>query len=134
MEMPNSKTKSDSGSVLVAAVIMTAVIALVLGSYLTLLASRNRITMRSQSWNEAVPVLEAGLEEAFTHLHNDASVSLAGNGWTAVGAGSNIVYQKTRYFTNTGFFNDKSYFVATISNATTATPVIYSQGYVPAPL
>jgi len=132
MKIP--KAKSNSGSVLVTALVMSAMLTLILASYLVLLASRNRITMRSQSWNEAVPVLEAGLEEAFTHLHNDGSVSLAGNGWSAVIINSNLVYQKTRYFTNTGFFNDKSYFVATISNATTATPVIYSQGYVPAPL
>src|SRR6267154_4351340 len=134
MEIPNSKTKFDSGSVLVAAVVMSAVIALVLGSYLTVLASRNRITMRSQSWNEAVPVVEAGLEEAFTHLQSDGSGSLAANGWSAVMINSSLVYQKTRHFTNTGFFNDKSYYVVTLSNATTGSPVIYSQGYVPAPL
>src|SRR6267154_165106 len=134
MEIPNSKTKFDSGSVLVAAVVMSAVIALVLGSYLTVLASRNRITMRSQSWNEAVPVVEAGLEEAFTHLQSDGSGALANNGWSAVLINSNSVYQKTRYFTNSSFFNDKSYYVVTISNAASAGPVIYSQGFVPAPL
>src|SRR5258708_25977300 len=111
---------------------MSAVLVIVLGSYLTLLASRNRITMRSQAWNEAVPVLEAGIEEAFTHLYDDTG-SLTANGWSAVSINSHLVYQKPRYFTNTSFFNDKSYYVVTISNATTTQPVIYCQGCVPAP-
>src|SRR6266852_1026300 len=100
MKIPNAK--SDSGSVLVTALVMSAVIALILGSYLTLLASRNRITMRSQAWNEAIPVLEAGIEEAFAHLHNDTG-TLTANGWSAVLINSNLVYQKSRYFTNTSF-------------------------------
>src|SRR5260370_41325531 len=116
MKIPDTKTKSDSGSVLVAALIMSAVLAIILGSYLTLLSSRNRITQRSQAWNEAIPVLEAGLEEAFTHLYDDSG-SPAANGWSAVLINSNLVYQKTRYFTNTSFFNDQSYYVVTISNA-----------------
>jgi hypothetical protein len=133
MTIPDTKTKSDSGSVLVVALVMSTVLAIILGSYLTLVASRNRITMRSQAWNEAIPVLEAGIEEGFTHLYDDSG-SLANNGWSAVLINSNLVYQKTRYFTNNSFFNDKSYCVVTLSNAVTTQPVIYSQGFVPAPL
>ena len=131
MKIP--KTKSDSGSVLVTALIMSAVITLVLGSYLTVLSSRNRITMRSQAWNEAIPVLEAGIEEAFTHMKDDSGSPTA-NGWSAVIINSNTVYQKTRHFTNISYFNDKSYYVVTISNASSSAPIIYSQGFVPAPL
>src|SRR5204863_2398657 len=72
----------------------------------------------------------AGIEEAFTHL-NDDSGNLAANKWTAVGTNSTIVYQQRR--TN----SDSSYFVVTLSNAVGANvtdPVIYSQGFVPAPL
>ncbi len=137
MKIPDTKTKSDSGSVLVVALVMSAVLAIILGSYLTLVASRNRITMRSQAWNEAIPVLEAGIEEAFTHMYDDqdsAGILLASNGWSAVLINSNLVYQKTRHFNSASFFNDKSYYVVTLSNATTTQPVIYSQGFVPAPL
>ena len=137
MKIPDTKTKSDSGSVLVVALVMSVVLAIILGSYLTLVASRNRITMRSQAWNEAIPVLEAGIEEAFTHMYDDqdsAGILLASNGWSAVLINSNLVYQKTRHFNSASFFNDKSYYVVTLSNATTTQPVIYSQGFVPAPL
>src|SRR6266404_5172588 len=137
MKIPDTKTKSDSGSVLVVALVMSVVLALILGSYLTRVASRNRITMRSQAWNEAIPVLEAGIEEAFTHMYDDqdsAGILLASNGWSAVLINSNLVYQKTRHFNSASFFNDKSYYVVTLSNATTTQPVIYSQGFVPAPL
>jgi hypothetical protein len=118
--------EAGSGSVLVTALILSAVLGLVLASFLTLLVSRNTISHRSEAWNRAIPVLEAGLEEAFTHLHDDTA--LTNNGWTAQLNGGNLVYQKRRNFTN-----DSAYCLVTISNAPAA-PVIYSQGYVLAPV
>jgi hypothetical protein len=126
MKFGKKTMQPDSGSVLVTALILSAVLGLVLASFLTLLVSRNTISHRSEAWNQAVPVLEAGLEEAFTHLHDDAA--LTNNGWTAQLNGGNLVYQKRRDFTN-----DSAYCLMTISNAPAA-PVIYSTGYVLAPV
>ncbi|MDB6065919.1 MAG: hypothetical protein JWR26_2127 [Pedosphaera sp.] len=120
--------KSNSGSVLVTTLLVTSAIVIVLGSCLLLLASRNRITVRSQSWNCALPLLEAGIEEAFSHLHDDSSSSLTNNSWTLRTIGGQSVYTKQRSFT------DGSYFYVTIYNATSNNPIIYSQGFVPAPL
>jgi Tfp pilus assembly protein PilX len=122
-----TRGKSTNGSVLVTAIVMTAVMAVILASYLTLLASRNRITMRSQAWNESLPLLEAGIEEAFTHLNDDAV--LTNNGWNALTVNSNLVYQKRRDFTNSG-----AYFLTSLSNVTASTVDVYARGFVPAPL
>jgi hypothetical protein len=81
--------------------------------------------MRSLAWNSAMPVVEAGIEEAFSHLQRNSN-SL-GNLWTVATINGQTVYQKQRNF------DDGSYCLVTLSNVT-GRPSIYSEGFVPAPL
>ena len=60
-------------------VITMIVVGLMLAAYLKLVAVQNQLTMRSQTWNRSVPVLEAGIEEALAHLNRNASPDAAGN-------------------------------------------------------
>jgi hypothetical protein len=53
------------------------------------------MTGRSQSWNGAIPVAEAGIEEAFTHLRYCPS-NRASNGWILI----NDLYKKSRTMGN----------------------------------
>jgi hypothetical protein len=118
--------RSQRGSVLILAMIVGTIVGVVLASYLSLLQSRMYARSRSFSWNSAIPVLEAGIEEAFTHLRDDGG-NLTANGWGT----TNSTYTRRRDF------SDGSYCLITISNAITfpyISPVIYSQGFVPAPL
>ncbi len=108
------------------ALIMCLTIGIVLASYLLLVGGRYKIIVRSQSWNGAVPVMEAGVEEAMAHVHADLNNPSA-NGWTPAILSGLQVYQKTRTF------SDGSYFLATIYNATSNNPIIYSAGFIPAP-
>ena len=101
-------------------------IGLVLASILKLVSARYTTTVRSTDWNEAIPVLEAGVEEAMTHLHDDFVASA--NGWTPDTLGGVPVYTKQRTF------SDGSYFKVSIANFSTSAPIIYSQGYVRSPL
>ena len=110
--------------------IMTMTIGTVVASYLGLLGSRYKVTKRSQCWNTAVPVLEAGIEEALTHLQDDANNPSA-NGWTLGTISGQQVYSKQRTFA------DGSYFLVNIYNGAAAasnTPYIYSTGFVPLPI
>lgn len=105
-------------------------IGIVLASYLGLLGSRYKIITRSQCWNSAVPILEAGLEEALTHLQDDMN-NPAANGWTLGTISGQQVYSKQRTFA------DGSYFLVNIYNAAPAasnTPIVYSTGFIPSPL
>src|SRR5947207_12381209 len=70
-------------STLLIAMVITGIVSATLGSYLLLLQSQNRIVMESLAWNAALPVAEAGIEEAMTHLTRNGSSNLAVNGWTA---------------------------------------------------
>jgi len=111
---------------LVISMVLCGVIGLVLMSYLQLVQARTKIRARSLAWNAAIPVLEGGIEEAFTHLQNDKVFTA--NNWTAVTTNSKVNYQKSR--TN----SDNTYYFVTISNAASTSPTFYSRGFVPAPL
>ena len=113
---------SRCGSALIITLTFGVIVLVMLAGYLWLIQSRSIERQRSTEWNSAIPVLEAGIEEAFTHLKDDGTNNLTANGWVLASG----LYQKTR--TNA----DNSYYIVTISNAMKA-PVIYSQGFVPAP-
>jgi hypothetical protein len=118
--------KSNSGSILVITVILSALIGSVLCSYLVLISNRNHVTMRSLAWNSAIPVLEAGIEEALTHIHDDKTPNA--NHWTGELVKGKKVYWKRRDFA------DGSYVYVTNMNVGSATPLFYAAGYVKAPL
>ena len=101
--------------------VTTAIIGFTLASFLMLVRAQNRSTMRSLTWNAAIPVAEAGLEEALTHLNRVGSAGLGVSGWELVDG----KYSVTR------FLGD-SYYVVSVTP--TASPVIVSTGYVPLPL
>jgi Tfp pilus assembly protein PilX len=69
------------GSVLVVTLLVSSIIAITLMAYLALIGYQNRAVLRAQAWNYEVPVAEAGIEEALTHLYYSRG-NLATNGWT----------------------------------------------------
>jgi hypothetical protein len=123
-------TKRQQGNTLVLTLIMCLSIGTVLASYLSLIGSRYKVTVRSQSWNAAIPILEAGVEEALTHLQDDIN-NPGANSWTLGTISGQQVYSKQRSFA------DGSYFLVNLYNAAPAasnTPIIYSTGFTPSPL
>jgi hypothetical protein len=120
----------ETGNALVVTLVLAMTIGTVLASYLGLIGSRYKVTVRSQSWNAAVPVMEAGVEEALTHIQDDLN-NPGANGWTAGTLSGQTVYSKQRTF------SDRSYFLVNIyygAAGTTNTPYVYSTGFVPSPL
>ena len=120
MKIIPSRRHSESGSMLAITLIISALIGLTLAAYLDLTSFQNRSTVRSQSWNSAIPYVEAGLEEAMTQLYYN-STNLSSNGWTL----TNSVYFKSRTV-------GEGRYQVSISNC--IPPVIYSIGYVRIPL
>ena len=106
--------------------VFCGVVGVVLLSYLVLMQSRTNVRARSQAWNTALPVAEAGVEEAFTHLRRDTAAFVS-NGWTNEVIAGQTAFSKRRQF------SDGSYFYVALFNATTNTPRIYSSGFVRAP-
>ena len=75
-----------AGNAMLLALFTAFVVSLTLASYLCLVSNQNQTVFRSMSWNASIPVVEAGVEEAMTHLHYSGSVNLASDGWGAIGA------------------------------------------------
>src|SRR6185436_12743247 len=89
----------------------------------------NGSNVRSQSWNSAMPVVEAGIEEALQHLNKNGATNgtLATDGWS----GSGSTYTTTRSL-GQAFYSVKitGYYPGTTTN----TPLVESKGYVIMPL
>jgi hypothetical protein len=127
MKILLSHPKSLRGNTLLLTIVVTGLIGFLLASYMGLVRSQNVATMRSQSWNATIPVIEAGLEEALTHINIQLTNDLTTNGWTKYGT----LWATKRWV-------GSNYYSVTISNwlvgSWTNHPVVEARGYVTAPV
>jgi type II secretory pathway component PulK len=63
------RTRWNRGSAYLTVFVVMILFGTMLAAYLKLVGSQNQQTMRSQTWNRSVAVLEAGIEEALAHLN-----------------------------------------------------------------
>jgi len=118
MKLKRSSTfSSNQGSVLLVAIGTVVVLGIILAAILSLIAQERRILARTSSWNAALPVAEAGIEEAMSHLRQVDGGARNVNGWTL----ENTNYVMSRYLA------EGRYKVA-INGA--AAPIIMSEGEV----
>jgi hypothetical protein len=128
MKMDSLKIRSSNrarpahqrGNVLLVALVVAGVTGLALLSYLSLISNQSKMTARSQTWNSAMPVVEAGIEEALAHITSSPD-KWDTNGWKWTSG----------YYWNQRNFGDGYYFV-TLSNK--SEPIIMSKAYLRAPL
>jgi len=117
-----SQAKSTTASVLMIVLVGLGITCLIIGTFMSLSSQRSLVSARSLAWNDAMPVAEAGLEEALTQIQYAMPPT---NGWTL----TNNIYTKTR----ASPFNDTNvYYVANILN--TNPPIITVTGFVHSPL
>jgi hypothetical protein len=82
---PGIPSRSQSGSALLVTLTMTVILGTALASYLKLVQYQNSAVMRSQVWNGSMPLCEAGIEEALTHLNSVGNGDRGVNGWSPQG-------------------------------------------------
>src|SRR5688572_13477736 len=88
------KGHANQGGVLVVTIVICALVGLMLTAYLGMVSSQHSFTQRSQVWNNAIPMCEAGIEEAMAHInHINTTSNFAINGWRLDGGR----YRKERY-------------------------------------
>ncbi len=131
MKLLPASRRTEAGT-LVVTVVITALIGLVLAAYLGLLKHQNAINFRSQAWNSAMPLIEAGLEHSLTHLNANLDLEtakgleLARDGWVASG----------NTFVTTNWIGNERYELTILNyvvGARTNSPEVVSIGYVVAP-
>lgn len=89
-----SKTLKQQGSVVLIVVVTSAILGMSLASVLRLAANQHRSVARSRAWNLAIPVAEAGIEEALAQIARNTNIAgMSVNGWYEEGG----AFVKTRY-------------------------------------
>ena len=117
---PPPARRKSAGSVLLVSVLTLAIIAMGLGGYLVIVGNQNRSVMRSMQWNAAIPLSEAGIEEALAQLNNRDVTNFSG--WTLT---NNL--RKMQRTVGNGFY------VVALDTNLNSSPVILSTGYAPDP-
>ena len=116
------RLSQQSGSALIVCLCVAGITGVALVAYLSLVSNENVAVARSQSWNAAMPIVEAGLEEALAHLNaNSKQKNLQCCGWSW--SGTKFIQQRN--------WGDGYYVVSITSNRH---PVIVSRGFAPIPL
>lgn len=109
---------SEAASAMLVALILVTILAVSVASYLAYIEQQALLGSRSQTWNLALGLTEAGVEEALEHL-NSNSGNLNTDGWSPDGS----------TYTMTRSFESSSYTVA-IDNSNPNMPIILSRAYV----
>jgi hypothetical protein len=123
-----SPRRAESGSTLMIAAVALATISFLLLSYMNLSAGVNRSVVRSQTWNDALAVAEAGVEEALINLNINgvAGLTASGTGWQPYQAG--VSAYTYRYLTYNWANGDYRYYWVQVTT-NTPTPTILCHGY-----
>lgn len=124
---------NPSGSVLLVTLVTAGILGVTLASYLTLVTAQSRSVARSQIWNNAMVVAEAGVEDGLQLVNKyvgtpnlgDWSSTSSADGWSPGGGNE---YRLTRYMDNA----HTTYYEVFITNINNV-PTIHSVGYVPGP-
>jgi Tfp pilus assembly protein PilX len=122
-----TRTQSTQGNVLLVVIIFSAMLAVLVLSGLALVSNKNTLTVRSLDWNNAMPLAEAGIEEALSHLQFSQNTNFQTDAWTL----SNGKFYKTR--TNLVNYGYYSVVIQATNYAVGLGPTIISTGYVAVP-
>ena len=79
------RNPNEQGGILLVVLMTSLILGITLASYLQYTSTQSRSIMRSQAWNAAIPIAEAGIEEALAHINDSAvGTNWSLNGWTFV--------------------------------------------------
>ncbi len=127
MKIRISTQQTNQGSAIAVTFMTCIVLGLLMGSYLYLVQGQRQSVARSQSWNQAIVVAEAGVDEAMALMNSGVvGTNFAVFPWKNAGGGNFTNRPTPSQFTN-------SYYSVTINTSGT-NPVITSTSYVPAPI
>src|SRR5262245_55393638 len=121
------RQQANQGSALVITLLTCGILGLLMGSYLYMVQGQRQAVARSQSWNQAIVVAEAVIDEAIALMNSGfVGADFAVFPWKNAGGGNFTNRPTPAQFTD-------SYYCVTI-NASGTNPVITSTSYVPSPI
>src|SRR5215831_13764338 len=115
MKLKLSRKAKQMASSLLTTLVICTILSMFVMYYLSLIDQQSYLNTRSQVWNMAIAVSEAGIEDGLQEINsNNNYPNLAGDGWS----GSNSV------FTRTNNLPDGNSYVVTIITTNTQLPVV----------
>jgi len=114
------KTKQMASALLTTLVICT-ILSMFVMYYLSLIDQQSYLSGRSQVWNMAIGVSEAGIEDGLAEINASLTYpNITGDGW----------YGSNNVFTRTNTLPEGSTYVATIITTNIYLPAVVCRGYV----
>ena len=108
-------------SALLTTLVICTILSMFVMYYLSLIDQQSYLSSRSQVWNMAIAVSEAGIEDGLAEINsNNNYPNLNGDGWS----GSNSVW------TRTNNLPDGNSYVVTVITTNFYNPVVCCRGYV----
>ena len=124
MKISLTRKAKQLASSLLTALVICSILSLFVMYYLSLIEQQNFLSARSQSWNIAIAVSEAGIEDGLAQLNN-AWPDLAVDGWT---------YDGTSAYYKTNVLVDGNGYMTYIYMTNATTPTVVSRAYVTPPV
>ena len=82
MKIKFSKKLRQLGTALLVALVLGSILCVSVTGYLSVSEQQNFLSARSQTWNLAIVVTEAGVEEGLEHLNVNTTTNLSADGWS----------------------------------------------------
>jgi hypothetical protein len=139
MKIHIQKQPQEQGSALIVTLTLGVILLVTLASYVSLLSSQKSIVTRSQTWNAAMTMAEAGIEEGLAQVNSSTNIfnfSYATNSNTS----TNMDFSNNSWGTGNGGYGPKTgtllggSYNAFIKTNEATTPNIYSTGYATVPI
>lgn len=132
MKLNICQKKSERANVLIVAICIMGFAGLALLTFLTLTEGENKSVARSQNWNASIPVVEAGVEEALTHLNDNCTftdISHPATNWDADGwTPTDMGITKTTTLPGGAFYTVE---IITATPYSPFNPCVVSEGHMP---
>ena len=123
MKIRLTRKAKQLASALLVSLVICSILSLFVMYYLSLIEQQNILNARSQTWNMAIAISEAGIEEGLQQL-NSSYPNMAGDGWTFDGS---TCFYKTNVFSDGNSYTSYIY----ITNA--SNPTVVARAYVSPP-
>jgi hypothetical protein len=123
MKIAFSQKARKTASTLLVVMVLGGILCLLVVYYLSLTEQQTKLSARSQAWNMAIAVSEAGIEEALQQLNSNGT-PLASDGWVANGT----VYSRTNTLPPNG-----DWYTVSINLGASTNPVITAHAYINLP-
>jgi hypothetical protein len=128
MKVVSPPYRRESGSVLIASLIIALILGVTLISYLSLTSNQYRSVVRSQTWATSLALSEAGIEEALAMVNKYVDTGEEVANWVNTAAADGWNVSGNTFWLTRNLGNNVGTYTVYVTNVSSA-PMIYAQGH-----